>query len=150
MVEMQAFESSLSLVGIHLTITSAPQGTVDGNFETCSSSAPAGCSWDIKSISLGNYAWTFSPDYYPTGDQIFETGAGFNGGGYSNATNDRTQREPQSSLLYTYEDYLAKDLPVIWMPTSYYQLSVISPKLHGVLPQDPNLNIYPQDWSLSK
>ena len=154
MVEMEAFQSSLSLVGIHLTLTSAPQSTLIGNYETCSSSTPAGCSWDIKSPSLGNYAWTFSPDYYPTGDQIFETGAGFDGGGYSNATNDSniqaTQRQPQSSLLFAYEDYLARDLPVIWMPTGYYQLSVISPKLHGVLPQDPNLNIYPQDWSLSK
>jgi hypothetical protein len=32
--------------------------------------------------------------------------------------------------------------------TSYaYQISVISPHLHGALPQDPNLNLYPQNWS---
>jgi peptide/nickel transport system substrate-binding protein len=153
MTEMEAFQSSVSAVGIQLTLTGAPQGTVIDTYQTCSASQPAGCSWDIKSPSLGAYAWTFSPDYYPTGDQIFETGAGFNGGGFSNAVNNgnivATQRNPGSEPLYTYEDYLAKELPVIWMPTSYYQLSVISPKLHGVLPQDPNLNIYPQDWSLS-
>ena len=44
----------------------------------------------------------------------------------------------------------ATQLPGLWEPSYAYQISVISPKLQGTLPQDPNLNLYPQNWSLSK
>jgi hypothetical protein len=40
-------------------------------------------------------------------------------------------------------------LPSLWQPDYPYQLSVISKKLHGAIPQDPNLNLYPQNWTLS-
>jgi peptide/nickel transport system substrate-binding protein len=47
-------------------------------------------------------------------------------------------------------EFCATDLPFLWEPSYAYQISVISPKLQGALPQDPNLNLYPQNWSLSK
>ena len=44
---------------------------------------------------------------------------------------------------------MSKYVPWISQPNYPYQLSVISNKLRGVLPQDPNLNIYPEDWTLA-
>jgi hypothetical protein len=44
-------------------------------------------------------------------------------------------------------EYCATQLPFLWEPSYAYQTSVISPHLHGALPQDPNLNLYPQNWS---
>jgi hypothetical protein len=38
---------------------------------------------------------------------------------------------------------------VIWMPSEYYQLSAVKTTLNGTLPQDPNVQIYPENWSLS-
>jgi hypothetical protein len=37
---------------------------------------------------------------------------------------------------------------VIWLPTGYYQISAIKDQLKGTLPQDPNVQIYPEQWSL--
>ena len=44
---------------------------------------------------------------------------------------------------------LAKRLPVIWMPTTFLQLSMINSHLQGTGPQDPLANIYPENWSWS-
>jgi hypothetical protein len=45
--------------------------------------------------------------------------------------------------------YTAQQLPSLWEPDYPYQLSVISPKLHGAVPQNPNLDITPEDWTLA-
>jgi peptide/nickel transport system substrate-binding protein len=44
--------------------------------------------------------------------------------------------------------YLAKQLPVLWLPNSAYQISVISPKLGGVIAQDSTAHLYPSYWYL--
>jgi len=36
------------------------------------------------------------------------------------------------------------------MPVTPSQVSVIAPNLHGTLPQDPDLEIYPENWYLTK
>jgi peptide/nickel transport system substrate-binding protein len=94
--------------------------------------------------------WVFAPDYYPTGDEIFSTGAGSNGGSYSNPTNDAntvaTTTSNDPAALNTYQDFLAKDLPVIWIPSAYAQLSMVKKTLHGWDPQDPILQLNPENW----
>jgi peptide/nickel transport system substrate-binding protein len=49
--------------------------------------------------------------------------------------------------MHDLEAYMAKNLPVLWMPEPYYQISAISTKLKGVLPQDPLLNLTAEGWS---
>ena len=51
------------------------------------------------------------------------------------------------SAVQAFGAYAQEALPNLWEPDYYYQLSVISNKLHGALPQDPNLNLYPQNWT---
>ena len=97
--------------------------------------------------------WIYSPDYYPTGDEIFSTGAGSNSGGFSDPMNDQltlaSEVSNDVSALHAYEDYLAKALPVVWLPSIYAQLSEINTHLQGALPQDPLEQIYPENWSWS-
>jgi peptide/nickel transport system substrate-binding protein len=74
------------------------------------------CYWD-----MANYGGlTFSPDYLPTGEIYFLTGTASNPGGYSNAENDamieKTLTNPNLSYMYSWEDYLAKQLPMEWQP----------------------------------
>ncbi|TME67689.1 MAG: hypothetical protein E6I50_09110, partial [Chloroflexi bacterium] len=87
--------------------------------------------------------WIFAPDYYPTGDEIFSTGAGSNGGAYSDPKNDANTVASTSSndikALNTYEDYLAQQLPVIWIPVADSALSLVKKTMHGWDPQDPLL-----------
>jgi len=146
--EMAQFKTDFSKAGIEIDLSTAPFNTVIGNATPCSPGQS--CNWDMEFWGGG---WVYAPDYYPTGDEIFSTGAGSNSGGYSDTQNDQLTLASESSnkvsALYAYEDYLAKSLPVVYMPTQAYQLSAINTHLKGASPQDPLLQIYPENWSWS-
>ena len=93
----------------------------------------------------------FSPDYYPTGEQIFQTGAASNSGGYSNATNDVNIVASTNTQvpLTTYENYLAEQLPVIFQPNYVTELTEIQKGLTGVTPQNVLWAINPENWRWS-
>jgi peptide/nickel transport system substrate-binding protein len=139
--EMEALKTAWSLAGISVNLSEAPFGTVIGQAFGGDPTA------DLDNWGGG---WIFAPDYYPTGDEIFSTGAGSNGGGYSNPTNDANTAATTASnsiaALNTYEDFLAKDLPDIWIPVADDALSMVKTTLHGWNPQDPLLQIYPENW----
>jgi peptide/nickel transport system substrate-binding protein len=80
-------------------------------------------SWDMADWGGG---WTYQPDYYPSGDGLFNTNAASNFQGYSSKTMDQlinTSIAPASSEaqslknLYAYELYTAQQLPgVLYLP----------------------------------
>ena len=139
--EMQAMKSDFSKVGFDVTLTEAP-------FNTVITDSFGGTT--VADMDYWGGGWIFSPDYYPTGDEIFSTGAGSNGGAYSNSTNDAntvtTTTSNDVKSLYPYQDFLAKDLPVIWLPVAPAQLSMVKKTLHGWEPQDPILQLNPETW----
>ncbi len=51
--------------------------------------------------------------------------------------------------MYAYEDYIAKNLPVVWFPVQDYELAEINRALKGAVPLDPLLHIYPESWRWS-
>jgi peptide/nickel transport system substrate-binding protein len=154
--EMAQFKSDYALAGIQINLATAPFDTVIGNATPCKPGAA--CTWDMEFWGGG---WIYAPDYYPTGDELWScTGsgasvqyAGSDSGGYcdSQAQSDilGTETSNNVSAMNTYEDYLAKQLPVIWLPTAYAQLSEINKDLKGTGPQDPLLQIYPENWRWS-
>jgi len=98
--------------------------------------------------------WVYSaPQFYPSGESLFETGAGSNGFGYNNATADRlivaVERANGPGALRAYENFMTANLPTLGLPWQVDQVSAISPALHGALPQDPYQQIYPQYWRVS-
>jgi peptide/nickel transport system substrate-binding protein len=148
--EMTALQSSAQQQGIAISLPQAPVNTVFGTAVPCTPKQSA-CSWQMEDWGFG---WTYTgEDNYPTGDALFETGAVTNAGNYSNPANDalinKTLRSGPAALA-PYENYLAKQLPVIWMPLAPYQLTEVSKLLKGATPQDSVQNIYPEDWSLTK
>ncbi|MBV9101151.1 MAG: peptide ABC transporter substrate-binding protein [Candidatus Dormibacteraeota bacterium] len=144
---MTQFKTDFSKAGIQINLSSNTFNTVIGNAIPCQAGKP--CTWDMEFWGV----WVYSPDYYPTGDLLWATGAGSNSNGYSDPNADQliSATETSNSLqaMYQYEDYLAKNLPVVWMPTPYLQLSAINSNLQGVDPQDPLANLYPENWSWS-
>ena len=108
------------------------------------------CNWDIANWGSG---WSFSPDYLPTGE-AFLSGAIANSGGYSDSTNDaminQTLTDSNLSSMYSWQDYLASQLPVMWQPNAAYQLTEVANNLMGVLPQSPTLALNPEDWYFVK
>ncbi len=133
--EVNAYASYLQLVGIHLNVT-AQDATTVGN--TCFSGA---ADWQICWYG----GWIYAPDYYPSGETLFGTGAGSNNFGYSNPIMDgliaATTQSGSSALnasismadlgltsqqaaaagnpgnaATSFVAWSAKDLPVLWVP----------------------------------
>jgi peptide/nickel transport system substrate-binding protein len=144
---MLQLKSNLAQDGIQLALTTAPFNTILANATPCKG---ATCTWQMENWGQG---WSYGPDYYPTGESIFETASNINEGSYSNPVNDAninaTHTVTGTAVLYKYENYLAQQLPVVWQPNPDFQISEISNKLTGVS-QSPLLNYTPEFWKLAK
>ncbi len=148
---VQAMRSAFTRVGLDLTLRSSPNA---GALATpCEPKTGYGCQWDLIDWSAGTYSVTYSPDYFPTGGEDTACGAAFNVGDYCSRQMDAliaaTHVDSGLGPFYRYENAAALQLPVLWLPIAPAQLSEVSTRIHGALPQDPNLNIYPQEWTLA-
>jgi peptide/nickel transport system substrate-binding protein len=146
--EMQALKSAFSLAGIQINLSTAPFDTIISRSAPCTPTQ-ASCSWQMSNWGGG---WVYGVDPYPTGDQLFATDSDSNFGSYDSKQTDRliSQTVHGSGNLDAYEDYLAKEMPVLWMPQPAFQVSEINSKLQGTQPQSPILSLTPEDWSFSK
>jgi peptide/nickel transport system substrate-binding protein len=152
--EMAALKSTVSSkAGITLELSSGPFSEIVGTaFNGCSASAPCG-GWEVANWGSG---WTYGPDYFPTGEEILQSGASFNPGAYSSTINDANiaatetaaTQTAETHALYRYEDFAAESLPLVWLPTAPYQLTMYKSNLTGLLPQGIYSEIYPQLYSL--
>ncbi len=144
--EMNAEQSAWAAAGIHITLSVATFDTVIGNAIPCSG---ASCTWEFENWAGG---WTYSPDYYPTGEVLFETGSGSNVGSYSDKTDDSLIQGTNfgSTTIQTWENYLTKQLPIVFQPEEAYYITEVQKGLSGVTPQNPLLAINPENWSFSK
>jgi peptide/nickel transport system substrate-binding protein len=136
-------ESNASLAGIDVTTTSMPFDTVVGEAFT-----PGNTSWQLAEWG----GWTFSPNYLPTGETLFQNGSSNNVGGYNNAQNNNLitatlqARTPSAfdSAMYQWEDFLSKQLPVVYMPIAANLTEAI--KGLDIGPQNSALMITPEMW----
>jgi peptide/nickel transport system substrate-binding protein len=149
--EMAQLQSNASGVGIKLSLDPKPFDQVTALAAGNCVVAHISCAWDMGNWGGG---WTFVPDYYPSGETLFLSGSGANSGGYTNAENDSlindTLTNSSVQSLYTWQDYLSQQLPVIWQPNGVYQLTEVVNTLRGVIPQSTTLNINPEDWYFVK
>ncbi len=85
---------------------------------------------------------------------MFTTGSVANSSGYTDPKNDsminQTLTNSSLQVRYNWQDYLAKQLPLEWQPNAPYQVTEVSSNLRGVLPQNPTLTIYPENWVFVK
>jgi len=99
----------------------------------------------------------YAPDYLPTGEELWETGASSNTGNYdsaeANALIKATTKAPSAKAEITaidkYENYLAEQIPVIWMPNPPQALTIYNSKLSGLDPQGVFDEIYPENYRVS-
>jgi peptide/nickel transport system substrate-binding protein len=146
--EMEVMKSTFSQVGIDLNLSQAPFDQVISSSVPCQPSQAA-CSWQLDNWGGG---WSYSMDHFPNGDLIFGTGAGDNFGSYSSTTADSliASSDHVPGTLPADENYLASNLPAIFMPKEDYQLTEVQTKLQGVTPQEPTFNITPEAWYFTK
>jgi peptide/nickel transport system substrate-binding protein len=145
--EMQAWKSALSLVGIRLNLSQQPASNIFSTMTPCSVHSAA-CKWQMSYWGTG---WEFAPDYYPSGEVAFSTGAIGNWGSYSNPQMDSktkaTTTENGLSVFHDWADYTTQQLPMLFMPLASIQISAIRGNLSGALPQpSAGLAITPESW----
>src|SRR5215467_3363595 len=149
--EMQQLQSNASLIGIKINLQPKPFNQVTALAAGNCKVAKIPCNWDLANWGGG---WSFAPDYSPTGETLFQCGAIANSGGYSSPTNDNyikqtlTTDNPQA--MYTWQNYLSAQLPMMWQPNADYQLTEVVNNLKGAIPQSPTLNINPEAWYFVK
>ena len=146
--QMQQYKSDASKAGIELNLRQKPFNSVIGEATPCTPSQSS-CGWQIANWGGG---WIYAPDYLPTGESLFATGAGSNSGSYSNPTMDNliraSQKQNGTGPLYRYEDYAAKQLPVIYQPNPY-TVAATSTHVGGVV-YNPLLTLTPEYWYRTK
>jgi len=135
--------SNASLAGMQVELTPEPFDSVVG-----SAFDPKNHSWQLAEWG----AWTYDPDYLPTGETLFATNSANNAGGYSDPTNDADinatlqARTPAAfnQAMYKWQNYLAGQLPVVYMPIRPVLNEVIKGLDIGV--QNSALMITPEMW----
>ncbi len=119
------YKSDASLAGIDVNIIGQTFTTVIGE------AIPTNPSWEAAEYGL----WIYSPDYEPTGEELFATGAGSNGGSYSNPTMNSmitaTQTSSSIATYHAFDNYAAEQLPYIYVELPY-GIQVVKSNLHGV------------------
>jgi peptide/nickel transport system substrate-binding protein len=151
--EMTAFQSAAKQAGIIINLSTAPFASVISDTSACTPSQ-ASCSWQMGNWGGG---WSYSPDYYPSGETLFAAGAASNDGSFSSSQANALiaatltgSGSTSQQTLDAYQNFMAKDLPVIYQPETDVQLSEIKSNLHGALPQSPYEYITPEDWYFTK
>ena len=138
-------------MGIHVSTKQEPFNQVLGYAAPCVPKVTPACqAWELANWGGG---WIFSPDYLPTGEEIFQTGAGSNTGDYNDPVNNslihQTNISASISVFDKWENYLALHLPVTWQPIAE-QLDEVSTKLGGVTPLNSLLSLTPEYWYFKK
>jgi peptide/nickel transport system substrate-binding protein len=144
---MESMKSNASQVGINITLRGETFDTVVTNYSTACSSGTSACNWTMANWGGG---WVYGPDYYPTGETLFQTGAVANAGSYTDPQVDQYISQSITSNdqapFLNYEQALAKNLPVLYQPNYTYALNEVGNGLGGVTPNSPLAFIFPEEW----
>jgi peptide/nickel transport system substrate-binding protein len=148
MVDLQSVAKQ---VGIEISLKEVTPTTIASTILTCTPSQAA-CSWQLGQYGGG---WVFEPDHYPSGEEIFETGALGNVSNYSNPVTDKliaaTTTTPEAgakAALDAYQDQVRLELPDFWQPSPGTLVTVQS-NLHGFVPNAYGF-ISPEEWYFTK
>jgi len=135
-------------VGIDLTLHEEPFDQVTSTVYSCDPSTGAGCAWELGA----DQGWEYYA--YPSGEQLFKGGGSGNSDDYNNPIVDslieKTLTSPGLEPMFRYENYIQRQVPVLYIPTPAYQITAYKTGISGVTPQDPDLNVYPELWRSGK
>ena len=146
--EWAYIKSQWQQIGVDLTLS--PSTTVTTTAQDCDPKKNnATCtSWDLVFFGTAG-SWYFPS--YPTGERLWYPGVmKWNCGQWKDTQAasliDATLTGTDTTAMKAYSDYLAKQLPVLWLPMPAYQISAIASSL-DVGTQDPGGSFTPQRWS---
>jgi peptide/nickel transport system substrate-binding protein len=148
--------SNAAEVGITITPQEGSFDTVTSQLGDCPGATheSSACKWELLDWGSG---WSYSPDFLPTGEELFQSGSQSNFGGYTDAKNDELIKQTLRTsnptafykAFYNWENYLAGQLPVVMEPVAPYQLTETAANLHVGI-QAPTLMLSPEYWHFVK
>jgi peptide/nickel transport system substrate-binding protein len=147
--ENAAIQSSEEQAGIKLNLKPEPFNTLVGTVGTCTARSHShDCGWQIAEYGYSPYP------LYPSDNGNFVTGGVGNSGGYSDPTADRlisaTLHGSSTQALFQYEDYVARQLPWLWLPLTEI-VQVYKSNLKGFTPLNPfSGGLNPEAWYYQK
>ena len=148
---MQNLQSVAASIGIKINLSTGTFNEVIGAAVPCTPSQ-ATCKWEIANWGGG---WVYSPDFYPTGGELYYTGAGSNAGSYSNSKMDAlinathtTSAANAQAALDAYQNYVIQQLPVLYQP--YPGTIVAWSKSLGGVSLNPYDYLDPESWYFTK
>jgi peptide/nickel transport system substrate-binding protein len=145
--------SNASLAGIQLNLSQLPFDTVTGTaFGAKPGCADSSCTWQLALWG----SWTYSPDYLPTGDTLFQGGVFNNAGDYNDPhdnqlINDTLRARTSTQFdaaMHTWDSYATSQLPVVYEPDQATLVETINGLDIGVL--NSAGTITPEDWHYLK
>ncbi|MGF1425976.1 ABC transporter substrate-binding protein [Kitasatospora sp. LaBMicrA B282] len=138
---MEKLRTDAAAAGIELTLTTAEQRVIADEDTTGKPD------WQLTNWNGG---WIYGPGYHPTGEFLFRTGANMNFGSYADPETDelidRTLAGDDLADFHAFQDRIAAQAPVIWMPNLPARLLEVDRRLRGVEPLNPYGPINPEDW----
>ncbi len=141
---MQQLVSDASQAGIGIKLSQVPVHQLLSDAVQCKPSQ-ASCDWQIL-----NYGGVVYASAFPSGQPYFATGAGQNIGSYSDPQMDKlinaTITSSAPGAMSAYQDYAARQVPVLWQPFGSTPIEEVADNLHGVAPFNPLLFINPENW----
>jgi peptide/nickel transport system substrate-binding protein len=138
--QAQILKSVAGQAGVVLNLKGEPADTV---FAT--GACPSDCSWQLLDYGRDGYSGI------PSGETMFLPGATSNAGDYSDPTTtnliNQTLYSNDPSAMGNYQNYVAAQLPWIWLPNADGSVTVVNGALKGVIPQNVFNLFNPEDWS---
>jgi peptide/nickel transport system substrate-binding protein len=146
----QAIKSDASKVGIDLTVQAQSFDTIVGESNPCT---PMGPKCNVQVFAYGGWGYN-GPGFEPTGESLFQTGAGSNSGNYSDPKMDSlinaTHTSNSPTAFSDYATYAAEQLPFLWVPSGNpYRIIAVTNTLKGVA-YNPLFTMLPEYWYFTK
>ncbi len=145
-IEMENFKSAASSAGIQINISQVANAYI---LAGACKPTQSDCSWQMS--DFGGYPYT-AGIYYPVGSGYFDCNASKNHENYCSAKEDALDKaaEAPGGSIIPWETYVAKNLPMLWIPNTDFKIMAFSKNLKGVTPFSGRLSIFPQTWRFAK
>jgi peptide/nickel transport system substrate-binding protein len=141
---MEQFRDDAVKAGIELRLQEVYGSVLVAEDAPCVVGPDSPCLWELSTWGGG---WVY---HYPSGEILFKTDAGGNFGHYTDPKADeliaRTLTSDDLGALHEYQDYIAEQVPVIFIPNFSLRLFEVANNLRGFEPINPFGMISPENW----
>lgn len=141
---MEQFETDAAKAGIELRLSDIHGSTLVAEDGPGLATPDKPSTWELSCWGGG---WVYC---YPTGENLFRTGASTNFSAYSDPRADElidnTVTSDDLAALHEYQEYISHQVPVIFLPNFPYRLFEVVSDLRGFTPVNPCGQITPENW----